>query len=264
MRAFVVDAFTEHPFAGNPAGVALLGSPGADAAWMQSLAAELRHSETAFVGPAGDDGVRPLRWFTPAAEVDLCGHATLASAHVLASVDGPGTFAFDTRSGRLTAEVAGDGAITLDFPVKEAVPAEEPAGLATALGTELLGAYRCRTDDVLVEVADAATVAGLRPDIDGVAAVPCRGVIVTAAADPGTGADFVSRFFAPRVGVAEDPVTGSAHCALAPFWANRLGRDDLVGDQLSPRGGRVRVGLRADRVLLTGRAVTVLAGELHV
>lgn len=267
MRAFVVDAFTDRPFRGNPAGVVLLDTDSdtaADASWMQDVAAELRHSETAFLHPPDDDGSRRLRWFTPATEVDLCGHATLASAHVLASLDGPGTLVFDTRSGRLTAAVAGDGRITLDFPAKPAEPAEPIAGLAEALGAHIVATHRCRTDDVLVEVADPTTVAGLRPDIAAVAAVPCRGVIVTAAADAGADHDFVSRFFAPRVGVDEDPVTGSAHCALAPFWSARLGRDDLVGVQLSARGGRIDVGLRGDRVLLTGRAVTVLDGTLGV
>lgn len=264
VRAFVVDAFTDRPFRGNPAGVVLLGPSAADAAWMQSVAAELRHSETAFVGPPGPGGVRPLRWFTPATEVDLCGHATLATAHVLATVEGPAPIAFDTRSGVLRAESSGDGAIRLDFPAKEAVPIDEPAGLARALGTDLVAAFRCGTDDVLVEVADAAAVAGLVPDIDAVAAVDCRGVIVTAVADAGADHDFVSRFLAPRVGVPEDPVTGSAHCALAPFWSARLGRPELVGVQLSPRGGRVGTMLRGDRVLLAGRAVTVLDGELAV
>ncbi len=262
MRAFVIDAFTDRAFAGNPAGVVLLDGP-ADPGWMQSLAAELRHSETAFVEPARPDGVLPLRWFTPAAEVDLCGHATLAAAHALSGLGGPGSLAFDTRSGLLTADVSPDGTITLDFPVKEAAAADPVPGLAAALGVAVLDTYRCGTGDVLVEVADAATVAALRPDIAAVGEMPYRGVIVTAAGDPDADHDFVSRFFAPSVGVPEDPVTGSAHCALAPFWARRLGRTELVGAQVSPRGGRVVVSLHGERVLLSGRAVTVLAGELR-
>jgi PhzF family phenazine biosynthesis protein len=258
VRAFVVDAFTSAAFAGNPAGVVLLDEA-ADASWMQALAAELKHSETAFVRPR-DDGTYDLRWFTPAAEVDLCGHATLATAHVLHASGAPGPYVFDTRSGLLTATVHG-ASIELDFPATPVHPSGEPDGLADALGTRPVGTYSNGTD-ALVEVADAGTVAALTPDIRALAAVECRGVVVTAAASPGADHDFVSRFFAPRVGVDEDPVTGSAHCALAPFWADRLGRTRMVGEQLSPRGGRVGVEVRGERVLLSGSAVTVLAGDL--
>lgn len=267
MRAFVVDSFTDTAFRGNPAGVVLVDAP-ADAVWMQSVAAELRHSETAFVSPR--PGGYDLRWFTPLVEVDLCGHATLAAAHVLATGSSdPGPFAFETRSGTLTAEVGADGAITLDFPARAVSSAAAPDGLAAALGARPVGCYG-NGMDLLVEVADARTVAELAPDIARLAEVDCRGVIVTAAtgesASAGDGAssdaDFVSRFFAPRVGVDEDPVTGSAHCALAPFWADRLGRESLVGAQLSGRGGHVAVRVTGDRVELTGRAVTVIAGEL--
>lgn len=236
----------------------LLDAPATES-WMQQLAAELRHSETAFVMPRAD-GSYHLRWFTPAAEVRLCGHATLATAHVLAGRDARGPFAFQTHSGVLTATVD-DGMITLDFPVQRPAPVDEPGGLADALGVVPRVIYGNGVD-VLVEVADEATVRGLDPDLTALRGVECRGVIVTAVADEGSDADFVSRFFAPRVGVDEDPVTGSAHCALAPFWADRLGRMTLVGAQLSARGGRVTVELRGDRVLLRGRAVTVLEGSL--
>jgi PhzF family phenazine biosynthesis protein len=259
VRAFVVDAFTDIAFAGNPAGVVLLDGP-ADEAWMQAVAAELRHSETAFVR-ARPDGDYDLRWFTPTVEVDLCGHATLASTHVLATTGRLGRFAFHTRSGVLTATVSG-GAIELDFPSQAVAPVPEPTRLVEALGVSPLGVYGNGVD-LLVEVSDADTVRTLAPDLEVLSTVECRGVIVTAAAAPDAEHDFVSRFFGPRVGVDEDPVTGSAHCALGPFWAERLGRTSLTGVQLSARGGRVAVDVRGERVLLVGAAVTVLGGELH-
>jgi PhzF family phenazine biosynthesis protein len=226
---------------------------------MQSVAGELRHSETAFIVPRTDGGY-DLRWFTPAAEVRLCGHATLATAHVLAGRGATGPFAFHTHSGVLTAAIDG-GEIELDFPAQPPAPVDAPEGLAAALGTAPRATYGNGVD-VLVEVGDESTVRGLAPDIAALGRVDCRGVVVTAPADTGSEVDFVSRFFAPRVGVDEDPVTGSAHCALAPFWAQRFGRTSLVGAQLSPRGGRVGVELRGDRVMLRGRAVTVLEGSL--
>lgn len=260
MRAFVVDAFTDVAFRGNPAGVVFFDGVRGDA-WMQSLAAELRHSETAFVTPRAD-GDHDLRWFTPAAEVDLCGHATLATAHALAADGTAGPYAFHTRSGVLRAEVSG-GVVTLDFPAATLAPTD-PAGAAAALGVAVLAAFVTSTDDLLCVLAGERDVAGLRPDIAAIAALGGRGVIATARADPGTGRDVVSRFFAPNVEVDEDPVTGSAHCALTPYWTGRLGRPALVADQLSPRGGRLHVELRDERVTLAGRAVTVLAGELLV
>jgi PhzF family phenazine biosynthesis protein len=259
VRAFVVDAFTDTAFAGNPAGVVLLDGP-ADQAWMQAVAAELRHSETAFVRPR-PDGDYDLRWFTPSVEVELCGHATLASAHVLATTGGFGRFAFHTLSGVLAATVS-NGAIELDFPSQPVAPVPDPIRLVEALGVSPLGVYGNGVD-LLVEVSDADTVRTLTPDLRVLSTVECRGVIVTAAAAPDAQHDFVSRFFGPRVGVDEDPVTGSAHCALGPFWAERLGRTSLTGVQLSARGGRVAVDVRGERVLLAGAAVTVLAGELH-
>jgi PhzF family phenazine biosynthesis protein len=258
VQVFVVDAFTDAAFSGNPAGVVLLDSA-ADEKWMQQVAAEMRHAETAFVVVA-DTGPLPLRWFTPAVEVDLCGHATLATAAVLAHVGRTGPFRFATRSGELAASQSQRG-FTLDFPAKPVSPMPTPDGLADALGSEPVGVY-ANGMDVLAELPNAGLVRELRPDIAALGAVECRGVIVTAAADDGADHHFVSRFFAPRVGVDEDPVTGSAHCALAPFWAARLGRACLTGVQVSPRGGRVKVRLAGERVELSGSAVVVLAGEL--
>lgn len=263
MRILVVDAFSDRPFGGNPAGVCLLDRPG-DPVWMQQVAAEMRHAETAFLLPTPDGPADyELRWFTPSTEVDLCGHATLASAHVLFGerlVPADAPVSFSTRSGVLTAAAVGDQ-IRMDFPAEPAVAADAPPGLLDALGTQAVWVGRNRFD-VLVEVADASVVRGLAPELTALAEIEARGVIVTAAADAGADHDFVSRFFAPRVGVPEDPVTGSAHCALAPFWAERLGRTSLVGVQVSARGGRVGVAVRGDRVELTGQSATVLDGVL--
>jgi predicted PhzF superfamily epimerase YddE/YHI9 len=261
VRIFVVDAFTDRAFSGNPAGVVLLDAP-AEPGWMQCVAAEMRHAETAFVVVGDDRGELGLRWFTPAVEVDLCGHATLASAAALSHIGRRGPFRFATRSGTLTAQPT-DSGFALDFPAKPVTPRPAPVGLTEALQVKALGVHG-NGMDLLVEVADAATVRGLQPDIAALAEVECRGVIVTAAADTDADHDFVSRFFAPRVGVDEDPVTGSAHCALAPFWAQRLGCDRLTGVQLSPRGGRVNVQIAGERVGLNGSAVVVLAGDLLV
>ncbi len=260
MTLSIVDAFAEAPFSGNPAAVCLLKAP-ADAAWMQALAAEMNLSETACIVPDGD--AFGLRWFTPTAEVDLCGHATLASAHVLFE---SGTLApddaarFDTRSGRLVVTPAGPSRYTMDFPATPPAEAEAPAGLASVFGeTVWTGASRF---DVFLVLPSEAAVRALDPDPAAVAALGARGVIVTAQADAGAGYDVVSRFFAPGVGVPEDPVTGSAHCAIGPFWAERLGKNPLRCFQASRRGGHVGVEVRGDRVLLTGGAVTVLRGEI--
>jgi PhzF family phenazine biosynthesis protein len=256
---WIVDAFTDRPFAGNPAAVCLPDRP-ADSGWMQHVAAEMNLSETAFLTPEAD-GFR-LRWFTPAVEVNLCGHATLAGAHVLWESGrlSPDTAArFHTRSGLLTATRDPDG-ITLDFPAESAAPCGPPPGLLDALGADSRSVHRNRMD-YLIELDSEAGLRSLRPDFARLATVPVRGVIVTApSADPAF--DFVSRFFAPASGVNEDPVTGSAHCCLGPFWATKLGKDDLIGYQVSQRGGVVRVGVRGQRVRLAGRAVTVLRGEL--
>jgi predicted PhzF superfamily epimerase YddE/YHI9 len=256
---FHVDAFTDHPFAGNPAAVCLLPRP-APERWMQQVAAEMNLSETAFLLAEGD-GYR-LRWFTPAVEVDLCGHATLASAHVLweaGYLEPDEEVQFLTRSGLLTAEQRAAG-IELDFPARPASPCPPPPGLLDALGTAAAWVGH-NGMDYLVVVEDEQTVRGLRPDFARLAALPVRGVIVSSQADS-RDCDFVSRFFAPAAGIAEDPVTGSAHCCLGPFWGERLGKQDLVGYQASARGGVVRVRVQGDRVRLGGRAVTVLRGEL--
>jgi len=253
-----VDAFTDRPFSGNPAAVCLLDAP-PDEAWMQDVAREMSLPETAFVVPRKDGF--GLRWFTPAVEVDLCGHATLAAAHVLwqeGRLAGDAVARFHTRSGLLTAARDGDW-IVLDFPAEPAAQAPPPPGLLDALGAQARWVGRNRMD-YLVEVASEPVVRGLAPDLVRLATVPARGVIVTSV---GTGAhDFVSRFFAPRAGIPEDPVTGSAHCCLGPYWRPRVGRDAMVGYQASARGGEVRVRLTGDRVLLGGRAVTVLRGHL--
>jgi predicted PhzF superfamily epimerase YddE/YHI9 len=267
MRIRIVDAFTDRPFAGNPAGVLVLdrGEFPADD-WMQTVAAEVNLSETAFLHPlpAGGEADFALRWFTPAVEVALCGHATLATAHVLAR---PGTVRFATRSGVLTATAGADGSYTLDFPTSPLEELPPHPELAALLGTEIVALHHTGpiTDDYLAELASEAAVRGLEPDLAGLARLSQRGVVVTArAAAADAGYDFVSRFFGAAAGVAEDPVTGSAHTALAPFWSARLdGRKELTGYQASRRGGLVRVALRGDRTLLTGQAVTVIDGDLH-
>ncbi|MFE3199572.1 PhzF family phenazine biosynthesis protein [Embleya sp. NPDC059237] len=262
MRIYVVDAFTDRPFRGNPAGVCLPDAAHADdVAWMQSVAAELGYSETAFAVPAtGDAADFGLRWFTPQTEVDLCGHATLATAHVLfGQGSAPASrIRFATRSGVLTASLDSAG-VVLDFP---ALPPREvpiPTELGLALGVEPI-LVAAGGDDLLVEVASAAAVRTVAPDLAMLATLPYRAVIVTAAGEGRV--DFVSRVFAPSVGVAEDPVTGSAHCVLGPYWAPRLDRRRMTGGQLSARGGTVGVELVGDRVRLSGAAVTVLEGDL--
>ena len=254
-----VDAFTNQPFAGNPAGVCLLDTP-ADAAWMQAVAREMNVSETAFVVPRADG--YDLRWFTPTIEMVLCGHATLASAHILWA-DGhlaPTTVArFSTLSGWLTAERRGEW-IELDFPSWAVSPHDAPPELIRALGVRPTFVGKNKTD-FLIEVASENEVRGLKPNLDHMRSLPIRGAMVTSrSSDPQF--DFVSRFFAPGAGVDEDPATGSAHCALAPYWASRLGKTEMVGYQASARGGTIRVRVVGDRVKLGGQAVTVLKGEL--
>ncbi|MEV6975017.1 PhzF family phenazine biosynthesis protein [Kitasatospora sp. NPDC093806] len=307
MRLHIVNAFTDRPFTGNPAGVCLLPA----GAWpdddrMRRIAAEVNHPETAFAlpltgsppsvpsassppsAPSAPSADWAIRWFTPVLEAELCGHATLATAHVLRTEHGVlGAVRFRSRKhGLLTAHTDADGSVTLDFPAAPATAAPAPAGLAEALGvtpdaTLRTGALR----DLLVVLPDEVAVRGVTPDPDALAALTVRegirGVIVTAPGGPGadapmgvtgatgptgvTGAyDFVSRFFAPARGIPEDPVTGSAHTALAPYWSARLGRDRLTGHQVSARGGLVATALHGDRVHLTGRAVTILDGTLRV
>jgi PhzF family phenazine biosynthesis protein len=260
IRIVQVDAFTNRPFAGNPAAVCVLREAPAEQ-WMRDVAREMNLSETAFLVPR-DDGYS-LRWFTPAVEVDLCGHATVASAHVLWQ-DGhlpEGRQArFHTRSGLLTADRRGDW-IELDFPAKIAVPAEAPAELLPALGVGGAKFVGKNAFDYLVEADTEEAVRALSPDHSTLRKVPVRGVIVTARSSSPE-FDFVSRFFAPGSGIDEDPVTGSAHTALGPYWAGILGKNEFTAFQASPRGGVVKVQVKGDRVLLGGQAVTVMTGEL--
>jgi PhzF family phenazine biosynthesis protein len=257
---FQVDAFTAEPFAGNPAAVCLLPAP-REAEWMQHVAAEMNLSETAFLIRRGD--AFDLRWFSPVVEIDLCGHATLASAHVLwetGELPAEAVAEFHTKSGRLTA-TRQNGWIELDFPATPASPAAAPDGLAEAIGATPRYVGRSRFD-YLLELEDERTVRELKPDFTRLKSLSVRGVIVTSRASS-EGVDFVSRFFAPGAGIDEDPVTGSAHCCLTPYWSDRLGRTAFVARQLSPRGGTLRVALEGDRVKLRGQAVTVLRGELY-
>lgn len=259
IRLFQIDAFAERPFSGNPAAVCLLDQE-RPTDWMQAFAAEMNLAETAFVRPLGD--AYELRWFTPRIEVDLCGHATLATAHAMW---GEGLVAkgcpieFHTRSGRLVASQQED-VIELDFPATPVAPCEPPADLLDAIGLEPMFIGRSEYD-CLLAVESAEAVRSLQPDFRRLAQAPFRGVIVTSRSDD-VRFDFVSRFFAPAVGVDEDPVTGSAHCCLAPFWGERLNKTELTGYQASSRGGVVGVRLAGDRVLLAGRAVTVFSGEI--
>lgn len=258
---FQVDSFTSKPFAGNPAGVCLLDGESRDDDWMQSLAAEMNLAETAFVSRREDDGY-DLRWFTPLAEVDLCGHATLASAHILWSTKRhpiAQQIDFETRSGRLVTSTHGSE-IKMDFPAQPSKPADPPAGLLDAMGVSPICVEQNKTD-FLLQVEDESTLMGIQPDYRRLGMIDARGIIVTCRSQE-EGYDFKSRFFAPAVGVNEDPVTGSAHCCLAPFWKARLGKDTLTGYQASPRGGIVRVANVDDRVHLFGHAVTVFNAEL--
>ncbi|HEV8205411.1 MAG TPA: PhzF family phenazine biosynthesis protein [Acidimicrobiia bacterium] len=257
---FQVDAFASGPFTGNPAAVCLLDAPG-DPAWMQSVAAEMNLSETAFVHALdGEAGRFGLRWFTPTVEVDLCGHATLASAHVLwetRRLAAAVAARFETRSGVLTATRAGDD-VELDFPADPVTAAEPERDLLDAIGLRDAVASTGRIGWVL-EVADASAVRDARPDFTRLATFDIA--VLTARADDAA-YDFVSRCFGPKFGIDEDPVTGSAHCALGPYWAERLGKTELTGYQASARGGVVRVTVDGDRTVLGGRAVTVTRGEL--
>nr|WP_042181842.1 PhzF family phenazine biosynthesis protein [Kibdelosporangium sp. MJ126-NF4] len=272
MRIRVIDAFTDQPFRGNPAAVCLLEQQWPDERWMQQVAFEMNLAETAFAHPLGDGTAGyALRWFTPEVEVDLCGHATLATAHALRADQGPATVRFASRSGILVTHSFDDGRVTLDFPRATVTEdSQVPDGIAAALGTEPVAVYRTGAlGDRLFVLSDEDTVRGLRPDVAAIARIETtygiNGVIVTARATrPDAGYDFVSRLFAPSHGIPEDPVTGSAHTALAPFWAERLGRTSLVGFQASRRTGVVRVEVRGDRVHLTGHAVTVLDGRLQI
>ncbi len=259
LRIVQVDAFTNRPFAGNPAAVCVLKEARPEQ-WMRDVAREMNLSETAFLVPSNGDF--SLRWFTPAVEVALCGHATVASAHVLWQ-DGhlpPGKQArFHTKSGLLLADQRGDW-IELDFPAKAAAPAEPPAELLPALGIRQAKFVGKNAFDYLVEIESETELRALSPDHSTLRKLPVRGIIVTAQSSGEF--DFVSRFFAPGSGIDEDPVTGSAHTALGPYWATRLGKTEFTAFQASVRGGVVRVRLQGDRVILGGQAVTVMTGDL--
>ena len=257
-----VDAFANEAFKGNPAGVCVLNGP-APEGWMQNVAMELNLPETAFVWPEGLGSDMRIRWFNPQSEVELCGHATLAAAHVLFEQGGFGPeseICFLSLSGELAARRLAGGWLELDFP---ATPPEEgppPEGLAEAVGMEPVWAGMSRFDCLLL-ADSAARVRSLQPDFTALLDVDARGVIVTApSGEPGL--DFISRYFSPTLGINEDPVTGRAHCCLAPFWAERLGRRRMVGYQASPRGGTVRLRLGRSRVYMAGQAVTVLKSEM--
>ena len=254
-----VDAFTSVPFAGNPAAVCVLSEP-RDAVWMQQVAREMNLAETAFLR-ARSDGF-DLRWFTPTVEVDLCGHATLASAHVLwetGRLSSAETARFHTRSGLLTAVRRGDW-IELDFPATPDEPIDPPPGLLDALGVTPLYVGKSAFD-YLVQVDNEDEVLKVEPDFARLRGIGGRGVIVTSKGRAGT-CDFVSRFFAPAAGIDEDPVTGSAHCCLAPFWSRVLDKDNFIAKQISARGGVLKVRVHGNRVCLSGQAITVLRGEL--
>jgi predicted PhzF superfamily epimerase YddE/YHI9 len=254
----LVDSFTDRPFAGNPAGVCVLAAATTET-WMQSVATELNASETAFVVPR-PDGDHDLRWFSPTTEVDLCGHATLASAHVLGD-----DHRFHTRSGPLVCRAAADGSIEMDFPALPVTPLADPPDVASALGLEpdrIVAVYGNESGWLLAELASAADVRAVVPDL---AAVRALGGFATVVAAPGEGEgiDSVCRVFAPGAGIDEDPVTGSAHCLIGPLLAARSGRTRFTGEQASSRGGIVGMRVEGDRVVLSGRAVTVLEGTLH-
>jgi PhzF family phenazine biosynthesis protein len=260
---YQVDAFTDHVFGGNPAAVCPLAGWPPDAV-LQSIAVENNLAETAYVVPTGP-GAADIRWFTPALEINLCGHATLASAHVLFEHLGwtGGKIEFASKSGPLRAARGTDGRITLDFPAYEPAPMEAPDALVRGLGRRPLETWRGR--DILAVFATAAEVAAIEPDFAAIAALDCIGVIATA---PGGAAeelgDFVSRFFAPRAGVPEDPVTGSAHTLLVPYWAKRLNKTTFHAVQISKRRGDLFCELRGGRVLMAGNAVTFLRGEIEI
>jgi PhzF family phenazine biosynthesis protein len=262
VRLRTVDAFTDRPFTGNPAAVLVLDETPSDE-WMAAVARETNVPDTAFViREAAPDADFRLRWFTPTVEIDLCGHATLASAHCLFEDGNEEPIRFATRSGVLTVRRRPDGSIAMDFPAWPPAKFDAVDATAEALGTPVEWTGRTTTMYLLALLADEASVRDLTADLTAVSALDASVLIATAPADPDQGFDFVSRVFAPKVGIPEDPVTGSAHAVLAPFWADRLDRTSLVGLQASQRPGRVGVELRGDRVTVSGRAITVFDGVL--
>jgi len=262
MQIYQIDAFTDSAFAGNPAAVCILSEKMEDD-WMQNLAAEMNLSETAFIYREGKNF--NLRWFTPSSEVDLCGHATLASAHTLweaGEVSSEETIDFDTKSGILTAE-KNEKWIELNFPAEIEEAADIPENMTKALGQiEIVYSGKNRMD-YLLEVESEEIVKNIEPDFDLLKKIDTRGIIVTAisASDK---YDFVSRFFAPNIGITEDPVTGSAHCCLGPYWSEKLNKNSLIGFQASERGGTVRVKVDGNRIYLSGKAVTIFSGEILI
>lgn len=267
VRCLIIDAFTDEVFGGNPAGVVVLGAP-APESWMQKVAAELRHSESAFLWPEADNDTWRLRWFTPTTEIKLCGHGTVAATWALRELsmcrEGEDV-GFETLSGRLLARATPTGA-QIDLPTRPVVPAEVPREeIERAIGhARFVGVGRIEggESDWLVRCESAAEVASLVVDSNALAPLGRRGLVVTAPGEPASGVDFVSRFFAPGLGIAEDPVTGATHCGLGPYWAAELGTSNLVARQLSARGGRLDLEVKTDRVVIGGSAVTVLRGEL--
>ncbi len=269
---YQADSFTDRPFAGNPAAVCVLGGP-RDDVWMQDVAAEMNLSETAFIWPLPDRGEHAwsLRWFTPNQEVDLCGHATLASAFVLWETRripiGDTVLFVSPRSGELPCvprTIDGAEWIETDFPLDPPTSADPPAGLIEALGVQPVSMHRGKWDP-LIELANEQAVRDASPNFYAMRDCDMRGVMITARADASNRAryDFVSRFFAPSCDIDEDPVTGSAHCLLGAFWSGKLGKNNLTGYQASPRGGVVRIGINGDRAAIMGQAVLVMSGELE-
>lgn len=260
LSIYQVDAFTDKPFYGNPAGVCVLPERVTEE-WMQNVAREMNLSETAFL--IKQDNGYNLRWFTPTIEVDLCGHATLASAHILWEqnyLPKNEEAIFYTKSGLLTAKKTANGGIELNFPIEPDSETIPPNGLLESLGVQAKYIGKNRFD-YIVEVSSEEEVRNLKPDFNGLSKIPCRGVIVTSISTSKE-YDFVSRFFCPGVGVNEDPVTGSAHCCLAPYWKNRLNNNHFIASQVSERGGILTVRLEDQRVYIGGQAVTVLKAEL--
>ena len=259
-KIYQIDSFTDKPFTGNPAGVCILDEP-ADEKWMQNVAKEMAVSETAFLYPE-DDGYN-LRWFAPDAEVDLCGHATMASAHILWETDYAQeneTLKFSTKSGVLTANM-NKGWIELDFPIIPVEKADAPEGLIESLGVEPIY-VGINAFDYILELGSEKELRSIEPDFSRLADITTRGVSVTSASSSNE-YDFVSRFFAPAIGIPEDPVTGSAHCCLGPYWMKKLNKSSFTAYQVSARGGFMKVDVKGERVILSGKAVTFLEGTIH-